>query len=482
MTIPGSILNGPDLGPDTAFVQNGNSFGAIATLGTNDAFRLDFETSGTTKMTLTTGGALVIGGTAPVGAELLRVVGAARIEGKLTVTGAIDPPSVLLSGGTALFFESNDGVTAPVSGAATGRLRYNNAGTGNWQVSMQGIAYVNILTSASGTFFAQGGNSFAATGTLGTNDAFDLVLRTAGVDRFTLTAGATPGRLRGPSGTAAAPTYSFSSTTTAGIFSPAADMVAISTLSTEVLRVNDSQQVLIGATTAIGTEKLRVTGNVVFFDFTSLTAFEVTQTGGGTPALVVDTTNTRVGIGAAPGAFTLDINGNTRIRVGGSVLSLIMGTGTGFSTAPGTANVDTAQVANSTTTETTLSTYTLLANSLSANGKGIFYYHWGTINGTAGTKTIRGYFGATVVISRAISATSAGDYLMAVRVFRTGATAQIAVGIVWMNDTLSADFGTPTVSTPAETLSGNVTIKVTGQNSANNAGLVGKGMDIGMIN
>jgi hypothetical protein len=66
--------------------------------------------------------------------------GGVTINGKLTVVGAIDPPSVLLSGGTALFYESNDGSTAPVSGAATGRLRYNN-GTAQWEASVQGGAY-----------------------------------------------------------------------------------------------------------------------------------------------------------------------------------------------------------------------------------------------------------------------------------------------------------------------------------------------------
>lgn len=43
--------------PVAAFVQNGNSFGAPAVLGTNDAFSLSFETSGTTQATIAVGGA-----------------------------------------------------------------------------------------------------------------------------------------------------------------------------------------------------------------------------------------------------------------------------------------------------------------------------------------------------------------------------------------------------------------------------------------
>lgn len=107
-------------------------------------------TTPTTTILMTGGGRAVFGGSAFFAAEQVRIVGDARVEGKLTVTGAIDPTSVLLSGGTALFYESNDGVTAPVSGAATGRIRYNDAGTGNWQVSMQGSPYANLGTGTVG--------------------------------------------------------------------------------------------------------------------------------------------------------------------------------------------------------------------------------------------------------------------------------------------------------------------------------------------
>lgn len=88
-------------------------------------------------------GKLVIGGTAVAATEMLRVVGDARIEGKLTVTGVIDPTALILSGSTDMYIESSNGDTAALSGAATGRLRYNNT-TGTWQQSVQGGAYTNI--------------------------------------------------------------------------------------------------------------------------------------------------------------------------------------------------------------------------------------------------------------------------------------------------------------------------------------------------
>jgi hypothetical protein len=94
-------------------------------------------------------------GMAP-GAFKLNVNGPARIDGKLTVTGALDPTSLLLSdpaSGTELFIESNDGSTAPLSGAATGRQRYNNT-TGRWQQSAQGGAYRTIQTVENDIFAA----------------------------------------------------------------------------------------------------------------------------------------------------------------------------------------------------------------------------------------------------------------------------------------------------------------------------------------
>ncbi len=49
----------------TGFVQDGNSFAAPATLGTNDAQALNFETGGTTKMTVLNNGNVGIGTTSP---------------------------------------------------------------------------------------------------------------------------------------------------------------------------------------------------------------------------------------------------------------------------------------------------------------------------------------------------------------------------------------------------------------------------------
>lgn len=69
------------------------------------------------------------------------------VNGKLTVTGAIDPTSIRLSSGTNLYYESADGSTAGVSAANEGRLRYNS-GTQTWQASMNGASYADIATGS----------------------------------------------------------------------------------------------------------------------------------------------------------------------------------------------------------------------------------------------------------------------------------------------------------------------------------------------
>ena len=48
------------------FIQDGNSFGAQATLGTNDTQNLAFETSGSTRMFISSSGLVGIGTTTPV--------------------------------------------------------------------------------------------------------------------------------------------------------------------------------------------------------------------------------------------------------------------------------------------------------------------------------------------------------------------------------------------------------------------------------
>jgi hypothetical protein len=146
-----------------------------------------------------------------------------------------------------------------LSAAGNGRIFFDST-LSKFRVSQSAGAYTDLVGSANA--FVQDGNAFAALASLGTTDANALRFITSNTDR---------GRFLSGGG------------------------------------------LILGGTAAVGAETLRQTAGTTLFDFTSTTSFQVAQTGGGVPALVVDTTNTRVGVGAAPGAFTLDVTGTARV-------------------------------------------------------------------------------------------------------------------------------------------------------------------------
>ncbi|WP_374027953.1 tail fiber domain-containing protein [Bdellovibrio bacteriovorus] len=103
-----------------AFIQNGNSFGATAVLGTNDAQSLQFETNGAARMTLLSTGAVGIGTTAPT--SKLHVVEQGNTTVQADAYGAASP----------YFFGRQAGGTV---GAPT------NSTINRWLVGMAGAGY-----------------------------------------------------------------------------------------------------------------------------------------------------------------------------------------------------------------------------------------------------------------------------------------------------------------------------------------------------
>jgi hypothetical protein len=67
----------------TGFVNNGNSLSGAATMGTNDAFALNFETSNTTRMTIAAAGKVGIGTTTP--ADSLHVYRGTDVNNNLSI-------------------------------------------------------------------------------------------------------------------------------------------------------------------------------------------------------------------------------------------------------------------------------------------------------------------------------------------------------------------------------------------------------------
>lgn len=139
------------------------------------------------------------------------------------------------------------------------------------------------------------------------------------------------------------------------------------------------------------------------------------------------------------------------------------GTGTETFVPSGMISVDTTQGNCSSTTETDLISYTLPANTLSANGKGLRIRAWGVTNASSVGKTIRVYWGTDVLVSNDVTTSpNNGDWYFESEVWRTGASAQksISRGIVG-----TATQTTAYASHTADPTTTN-TIKVTGQNGS----------------
>jgi hypothetical protein len=142
---------------------------------------------GSERLRVTSSGNVGIGGTP--GAFKLDVFGDAQIQGKLTVTGGIDPTFLELAGTLSdTYLNITGGSSVAVSPANQGRIRYNEM-LQSFQVSENGGAWADL--SVGGNAFLQNGNSFGGTATLGTNDAFDLVFEVNNSERARLLVPAT---------------------------------------------------------------------------------------------------------------------------------------------------------------------------------------------------------------------------------------------------------------------------------------------------
>lgn len=124
--------------------------------------------------------------------------------------------------------------------------------------------------------------------------------------------------------------------------------------------------------------------------------------------------------------------------------------------------VDTTQAGTgANTNETDLWTYSLPANTLSADGKAVRITVFGSSGANGNTKTMRVYVGATVVNTRATT-NNGTNWEMTTVVIRTGASAQLSMGRETNGNGIGS--GSPTIATPAADTTAAITIKFTGQN------------------
>ena len=162
-----------------------------------------------------------------------------------------------------------------------------------------------------------------------------------------------------------------------------------------------------------------------------------------------------------------------------------MGTGSGTATVVGVANVNTTSQATTGTSKETLASYSLPANSLSANGKAIRIRAWGITAANGNTKTFTIDFGATTVATN-VDNSGAGTAMVVVLeavIIRTGANTQEASGFGLLGeDSSSARKTTQTRTTPSATDSGAITIAITGTTPTAIGDLTFKGMTVEFLN
>jgi hypothetical protein len=131
-------------------------------------------------------------------------------------------------------------------------------------------------------------------------------------------------------------------------------------------------------------------------------------------------------------------------------------------------NVQYAPTGNTLAAETTIFTYSMPGGTMSA-GKVLRVKFWGTHAANANSVQMRGYFGATVVVSKAASS-SGGRWFGEFLVIASGAATQESTGNCWQNTGENATINANGISvlSPTETLSGAIVIKLTAQGVATN--------------
>lgn len=148
------------------------------------------------------------------------------------------------------------------------------------------------------------------------------------------------------------------------------------------------------------------------------------------------------------------------------VLSTKAGTSTTYAKVGGTIDVNTTAVGNVGTGEDDLITFSVPANTLATNGDRIQFQMAGTFAANANAKQVKIKYGATTLLATGALLFNGADWTATGTIIRTGAATQKAYCNFVSGSTLLSS--TADYTTPAETLSGAVTLKATGEATSNN--------------
>jgi hypothetical protein len=134
-----------------AFIQNGNSFGALALLGTNDNQSLALETNGSTRMFLSSSGDVGIGNTTPT--ARLDVNGNTTVTGSLNIVNTFPFIRLRNSGsgatGNIAIVAVDDTFASKTAGTQIFAIQPTNTGG----TSVGGIVYTKAASNSTNTSF-----------------------------------------------------------------------------------------------------------------------------------------------------------------------------------------------------------------------------------------------------------------------------------------------------------------------------------------
>lgn len=291
----------------------------------------------------------------------------------------------------------------------------------------------------------------------------------AGTSTFT-------GVLKAPDGTAAAPGVTFSADTDNGMYRIGTNNVGVAAAGAKVLDVSATGLGVTGTTlSGDGTVALPGLG---FSADTDCGLYRIGTNNMGAAvngAKVLDVGTAGLGV-----TGTLISSGAVTAQAGLAVIGASTFAGAAGVTASAAGSLSrnlTPATTSAAATKQALQTYAVPAALLASTGQGVKVRAWGTVAANGNTKTMTLEFGATVVATSGAITGSGVSWHLEAEVYRTGATAQSAIGKAMQGVTNIA----PLSSTPAETLANSINMIMYGTNGSASADITCNGMVVELI-